>query len=255
MEDSVTYEILLREWEIVPVAATQQTADDAVGRYMRRNLQCNAEFDNAVRAERSIRGMKAAAIERGRFVNPAPIGFRNNGKRSPSLLVDEKTAPLIRGMFEHVASGHTLNDALRWARERGLRGRKGAAITMQTASQTLRKPAYKGVLETKGKHIRVSRQGDWEPIVEPELWARVQVILDGKSSPLQVSHHAANEGFVLRGLLVCETCGKVLTGSASKSKNKQPHPYYHCQKGCTRLPVYDTDCAFESLLKAWSRMP
>jgi hypothetical protein len=74
--------------------------------------------------------------------------------------------------------------------------------------------------------FNISCKGDWEPLVGDSLWFRVQSILDGKAAPLQVTHRIANDGFILRGLLVYAGCGKLMTGSTSKSD--KGHAYYHC---------------------------
>ena len=247
LEDGVTYRMQLKAWGIELVSATQPVTDDPAGRLMQNILRSFGQFDNEQRAERSLRGMKQQA-EAGRFVNPAPLGYVNNGKASPSLLVDEKSALLVRGMYERIGDGHTLSDALKWARLHGLRGRRGAEIAIQTASKHMRNPAYCGRLEIPSWGI--SQKGDWEPLVDDVLWSKVQLALKGKSGALQVVHTAANNDFVLRGLLVCETCGKLMTASKSTSKSRKRIGYYHCMKGCNRIRVDVADRAFTALLES-----
>jgi len=134
LDDGVEYRIRLKRWHIELVSATQPVTDDPAGRLMHNILQSFGQFDNEQRAERSLRGMKRQA-EAGRFVNPAPLGYRNNGKKSPSLMQNEHS-PLVRGMFERVAAGDGVVDALAWARLRGLRGQRGGQMSVQTASST-----------------------------------------------------------------------------------------------------------------------
>lgn len=110
----------------------------------------------------------------------------------------------------------------------------------------LRNLLYKGWMEVPGWGI--SRQDDWEPLVGPELWCRVQSVLSGKSGVLQVVHTAANDRFILRGLLVCEGCRKLMTGSKSRSKSGKYAFYYHCIRGCSRIRVDVADDGFVSLL-------
>ena len=247
MDDSVSYRMQLKAWNVELVAATQPVTDDPAGRLLQNILQSFGQFDNEQRAERSLRGMKRQA-EAGRFVNPAPLGYKNNGKANPSLLVDEKSAPLVRGMYERIGEGRTLSDALDWARLHGLRGNRGGEIAIQTASKQMRNPAYCGRLEILGWGI--SRQGDWEPLVDAGLWSKVQLALSGKSGSLQVVHTAAHDEFVLRGVLVCAGCGRVMTASKSTSKSGKKIPYYHCIRGCARLRVDVADAAFVTKLES-----
>ena len=111
MDDAVTYRVHLKTWRVELVSATQPVTDDPAGRLLQNILQSFGQFDNEQRAERSMRGMRRQA-EAGRFLNPAPLGYRNNGKASPSMLIDERWAPLVRGMYERIGDGHSLSDAL-----------------------------------------------------------------------------------------------------------------------------------------------
>ncbi len=186
--------------------------------------------------------------EAGRFVNPAPLGLKNNGKATPSLLIDQTSAPLVRGMYERIGDGHSLSDALKWARLHGLRGNRGGVISIQTASKLMRNPAYCGRLEMPSWGI--SMQGDWEPLVDAGLWSKVQLALSGKSGALQVVHTAVNDNYVLRGVIVCDSCGHLGTASPSRSKSGKRITYYHCMKrGHLYINVAKADAWFADLLE------
>ena len=58
----------------------------------------------------------------------------------------------------------------------------------------------------------------------------VQDFLDGKRKVRRTSVFT-NEEFLLRGYLICHECGRVLTASASKGRNKK-YFYYHCHSSC-----------------------
>ena len=227
MDDAVTYRMQLKAWTVELVSATQPVTDDPAGRLLQNILQSFGQFDNEQRAERSLRGMKRQAGT-GRFVNPAPRGYKNNGKKSPSLVLDDQISPLILGMYERIGDGHTLSDALKWARLHGLRGRGGSEIAIQTASKLMRNPAYCGRLELPS--FGISMQGDWEPLVDAGLWSKVQLALSGKSGALHVVHTAVNDKYVLRGVIVCDACGHLVTASPSKSKSGKRIAYYHCMR-------------------------
>lgn len=53
----------------------------------------------------------------------------------------------------------------------------------------------------------------------------------------------------LRGLLLCDSCGKPLTGSASRSKNGVRHHYYHCNHcGQQRIRAEKTHATLAQIL-------
>ena len=70
-----------------------------------------------------------------------------------------------------------------------------------------------------------------EPLIDEELFNEVQSILEGRVKKTKI-RSTRDERFPLRGFLQCSICGGNLTGSASTSRTRAKHFYYHCQKGC-----------------------
>ena len=85
-------------------------------------LAAFAQFDNDVRSERTLAGMKAA-LSLGRWTFQAPLGYLNAPKWSKSSLVhDPVRGPLVRQAFEDLASGQfTAQEVIRRATDAGLR--------------------------------------------------------------------------------------------------------------------------------------
>jgi site-specific DNA recombinase len=69
-----------------------------------------------------------------------------------------------------------------------------------------------------------------EPIVSDELFNKVQQVAAAKRY-IKPKPSRRKETLPMRGYLVCNKCGKNLTGSKSKGKGGIYH-YYHCQNGC-----------------------
>jgi DNA invertase Pin-like site-specific DNA recombinase len=84
-------------------------------------LAAFAQFDNDVRSDRTRAGMKAA-LELGRWVFLAPIGYLNAPRAmGKSLMADPERAPLVRRAFEEYATGrYTKEQLLKQARAWGL---------------------------------------------------------------------------------------------------------------------------------------
>jgi len=86
-------------------SATEPIDDSSSGKFIESMIAAVSQFDNDVRSERTVAGMKAAADE-GRWTFPAPLGYRivsTNG--SSRMEPDPDRAPLVRSAFELFATG------------------------------------------------------------------------------------------------------------------------------------------------------
>ena len=86
-------------------SATEPIDDTSTGKLMEGVLAAFAQFDNDCRSDRTRAGMKAA-LELGRWVFLAPIGYLNAPRSmGKSLMPDPERAPLVRRAFEEYATG------------------------------------------------------------------------------------------------------------------------------------------------------
>ena len=86
-------------------SATEPIDDTSTGKLMEGVLAAFAQFDNDCRSDRTRAGMKAA-LELGRWVFLAPIGYLNAPRAmGKSLMPDPERAPLVRRAFEEYATG------------------------------------------------------------------------------------------------------------------------------------------------------
>lgn len=106
-------------------------------------LAAFAQFDNDVRSDRTRAGMKAA-LELGRWVFLAPIGYLNAPRATgKSLIHDPERAALVRRAFEEYATGRfTKEQLLKQARAWGLTNRRGRPLTSQAIGMLLRNRLY-----------------------------------------------------------------------------------------------------------------
>jgi hypothetical protein len=205
-----------------------------------------AQFDNDVKAERSKKTM-LAVLEQGRWTFQAPLGYQTGGRVGASLLVDESPATIIRDAFESLAARRIeKSQAREWMNRRGLRTRNGKELSVQTARNLLRNPIYAGrVVVPKWK---VAVAGDFEPIVRPEIFDRVQALLAGNKVGAR-SWKLLHPDFPLRRFVRCGHCQKPLTGSWTRGRSAR-YGYYHCTScGRVRAPKAQLEAAFEGLLE------
>ena len=168
-----------------------------------------AQFDNDVRAKRTVDGMLATRM-RGGWTTRPPRGYvtAKTANGCPSLAHHQQDTARVRLAFEQVASGVFDTGAL----AKLLRMPRGHL------RETLSAPVYAGFHIIQGDRIK----GTWPPIVDIETWEAVQHELLTRWTP----RPRASQKFPLRGLLVCE-CGRRLTASSSRGRNGLHH-YYHC---------------------------
>src|SRR5215207_1255063 len=109
-------------------SATEPIDDTSTGKLMEGVLAAFAQFDNDCRSDRTRAGMKAA-LELGRWVFLAPLGYLNSPRATgKSLMPDPQGAPLVRRAFEEYATGRfTKQEVLKQARAWGLTNRRNRA--------------------------------------------------------------------------------------------------------------------------------
>lgn len=236
---------LLRGLGITLRSVTEPIDDSPTGRLMEGMLATIAQFDNDVRAERVTAGMKAA-IDRGRWVWPPPLGYLSGGRNGPSLLPDPDRAAVVREAFTLCAAGVRGRPLLHRLRALGLRTRRGNAISLNRLYELLRHRAYIGYVRSAQWHVEI--RGDFEPLVDEEIFGRVQAQLaqharGGRAQTRHINH----PDFPLRRFARCQVCGQAMTGSTSTGRS-QRYGFYHCKAGCTRVSTTVLEQRFLALL-------
>ena len=88
----------------------------------------------------------------------------------------------------------------------------------------LKNERYIGYITSFGKRIR----SDCEPLVDPDLFWRVQKVLAKASHSVTRPYKKVNPDFPLRGTILCPHCGQPLTASWSSGHGGK-YPYYRCK--------------------------
>jgi DNA invertase Pin-like site-specific DNA recombinase len=230
----------------VVLRAAQETIDESPqGALMEGFFAVMAQFDNDMRALRTRDGMRAAA-ENGRWLWQPPLGYRRppDGSRSPSLVPDPASAPLIQLAFEMAADPSANRQSiLRHITELGLRSRRGRALSAQSFAGILRNPVYTGRISVP--RWEFEGPGDFVALVSLERFHEVNRGPQGAAERLLL-----HPDFPLRRLVRCHACGGGLTASWSTGRNRR-YGYYRCHhKGCHAVNVRkeDLERAFDVFL-------
>ncbi len=240
------------------VSVTQHfNTTQSMGRLTLNILLSFAQFEREIIGER-IRDKLAASRQKGKWTGGNPIlGYdvdRSNG--SPKLVVNPTEAARVREIFELYAERASLLAVASELRRRGWMTKRwttrtgkpkgGLAFDKCNLYSLLTNVLYVG----KVRYRRDVFAGEHEAIVPEELFKGVQARLqqNGRSGCAEVRNR---HGALLRGLLYCKACGRVMTHTFSSRGNKH-YRYYTCTNAIKTgwdncptksLPAAETDRA------------
>ena len=177
-------------------------------------------------SENTKRGLRQK-VRRGEYPGLSPVGYINDS-RTKTIVIDKKSAPVIRKAFEMYAEGNqTLDTIGMFLAQNQLLTKHGKKIHRTRATFILSNPFYYGHFRYAGEVY----EGKFEPIVSKKLFDRVQEVMKQRGRP---RHKMKNEPQVFCGLLSCGTCGMMVTGEYRVKKQvsgkEHYYTYYHCSK-------------------------
>ena len=224
-DDYSQIRLLLKRYGVEIKSTSEYFENTPAGRFMENIIANVAQFDNDVRTERCVGGLREAVRE-GRYVWTAPVGYSNSRMAGKSNIVPNDMAPLMRQAFELINTGqYSVDEVHRMVTKRGLRTRSGKTTTKSHFHRLLRNEIYAGWINKFGER----HKGTFEPIVPEALFKLVQNILKGKKR-IMGCYQLKNPDFPLRRFVRNEA-GTILTGSWCRGRNRK-YPYYRF-KGAT----------------------
>lgn len=145
---------------------------------------------------RKIKRKRREKAEAGQWVGRAPLGYFARDKK---LLVDRRTAPLVREMFRRYIRRESLIEIAHWLTLATGRQWRPTDIRKRVAS-----PTYLGLVPLNGQ----TYPGEHEGIVPRDLWDQAQATV----RPRLFGSRNRNSGYMLSGLLRCRHCGSRMCG-------------------------------------------
>lgn len=229
--DHFSIKASLLKQKIRVISVTEPIDSKPEGKLLETILAGFAQFDNDVRAARSVQGMRRKLAE-GFFPWKAPLGYRSvtvGKKKTEPDEPDQPTFGLLQSAWNDFATGRFKKvDLLRRMTEQGVRTRAGRPLSKQSLDHLLVDPFYVGIIrdpwsgeESTGRHM---------PMISRTTFARVQQLLGG--STRAVPHRSVRFEFPLRVFVRCANCENHLTGGLSRGRSNI-YPYYRCfSKNC-----------------------
>ncbi len=177
-------------------------------------------------SENTKRGLRQK-VRRGEYPGLSPVGYINDS-RTKTIVVDKKSAPVIRKAFEMYSQGNQTLDTIGiFLAKHNLLTKHGKKIHRTRATFILSNPFYYGHFRYSGEVY----EGKFEPIVDKKLFDKVQEVMKQRGRPRLKSK---NDPQVYCGLLSCGTCGMMITGEYRVKKQvsgkEHYYTYYHCSK-------------------------
>lgn len=192
-------------------------------------------------------------VDKGQRPSLAPLGYRNSHYREKGkeeILIDELRFPLVRKIFELMATGrYSVLQIVKEAENIGLTMRDfrntpdKKKMSKSNMYQLLTNPFYCGEYqypEGSGNWF----QGAHVPMLTKHEFDKIQFILGKRGKPRPKTHQ-----FAYTGLMKCAECGARITAEEKwkhqQNGNVHHYIYYHCTKktypNCTQKSVREED--------------
>ncbi len=231
--DSATYKAKLKKNGVRVLSAKENITDDASGILIEGVLESMAEYYSAELSQKVKRGIALSASKCKYFGGTVALGYKIDNEKN--YIIDEETAPIVRKMFEMLATGNTYADIARYLNERGIKTATGGKWGKNSFQWLFSNRKYLGIYTFQGTEIK----GGVPQIIDEQLFEDVQAVL--RKYAQAPSRGKAIEEYILSDKLICGLCGHKMTGVSGTSRNKTMHNYYKCvgavKCGCRKRAV------------------
>lgn len=213
-----------------------------------------AELDRKQNRRQVIQKQKAR-LEAGYWAFGSKKGYNmiKDPQHGKVLVPNREGLEMLKFALEGFANGTFVRkiDACQFLVEKGFWKRQHASAYIDKFSFILKDPAHVGDIEYLPWGV-TRRKGHHNGIISEETYNQIQQRLGGKGLTHRIRKDTS-EDFPFRGLLLCSSCGRHLTGAWANGRNKK-YAYYFCQNGLCELhdkniPRQDIEDNFKVLLE------
>lgn len=169
------------------------------GKLFRHIVAAFAQYESDVKSDYGIANHDHRVRE-GRPNGPGAYGYIRKGD---TLVVSEPEASIVRDIYTSYVAGASMVGIVRSLNERGIPSATGKRWIKQSLRALLERPTYAGMQRRNGVLV----QANWEPLIDPDVWATVQ----------QRRQSVSNRGvcvrsglYLLSKMITCDVCGTTL---------------------------------------------
>ena len=200
--DDVQIQLVIKKAGARLISVSENVDDTPSGRLVHNIMSDLAEFYSANLATEILKG-SAQKARLGGTPFKAPLGYTNhryideNDREVRTIKIDEERAPFIRRAFQLYATGeYSLRQLHQQLTAEGMTTkptptRPAGPLSLSKMAALLRNRYYLGLVSYRG----VEHQGKHPALVDEELFARVQMILDEHDAhAIKPRRHHHNQG-------------------------------------------------------------
>lgn len=216
--DYATIKAILKQKGVRLVSVCEPFDDNPVGNLLENIIASISEWYSANLGQ-EIKKANLAKLKKGEWPSKPPIGYKSVKGENNRVkhVIDEATSSYVRQAFSLYATGrYSLKTLSEEMHARGMKTKHGKLVSCEFMKKVLMNRFYIGRLPWKDGEYK----GIHETFIKEDLFHRAQDILKKRSAD---SGEKGKLDFLLRGVAVCKSCGKRLTGEV--------HPrgsYYRC---------------------------
>ena len=217
--DSAIYKARLKKYGVRVVSVKENITDSPEGIILEGLLESMAEYYSANLSQNIRRGQRESMAKGLYCGGSVPYGYKLVNKK---LVVDDKTAPIIRYVFDQYAQGVPKKEIITELNKRGIRDRNGKPLSIAAFQYALSNTAYIGQFTYKGEVV----PGLSERVIDDDTFFKVQERL--KLLARAPATSKAKTVYLLQGKAFCGYCGAPMVGESGRSKNGEVYHYYAC---------------------------
>lgn len=217
--DSAIYKSKLKKYGIKILSCQENITDNPEGIILEGMLEAMAEYYSANLSVNVKRGQRETVLK-GRYCGGhIPYGYKSENGH---LIPDERTAPIIRYVFEEYARGIPKRKIIEALKDRGVLSPDGRSLCLSSFQTALRSSVYCGEFVWNGNVV----EGCATPIISRETFDAVQMRLN--KNKRSAASALAKEPYLLQGKIFCGKCGCNMVGDSGKSSTGKVYQYYAC---------------------------
>jgi len=163
--DLITYREKLEKMGIRLISATEVSSDTPSGILISNILGSLSQFENELKSERTVTGMKEAVLS-GKWMWRPLYGYKLEDKR---LVIDEVEGPIVKELFSEYIKIRSYEECRKFLKT------KNVDKSSYVISKMLENPAYIGMIDSKLTDYPV--KGLHEPLIAKEVFEKVQDII------------------------------------------------------------------------------
>lgn len=181
-----------------------------------------SEFENSIRTERTRLGKVNRARQGFWFGGPSPFGYKVVDKK---LVLEKSESAWVKKIFENTVKGKTTAEIKHLLDSKGvLPRRKKGTWSIGSIQALLKNTHYKGWYQYHDKKSEETIKIDCPAIVDETTWMAVQE-LKARKTNRSSQQNRTKQFFLLRDLMVCGHCGRLMSARRKASKREQ---LYYC---------------------------